>query len=201
MRTHRLELCIALCLAAAACDPVGQPQPDRAAPARAAATEAEGGAPCEHEAHREGGRPAAGGALAGLEAVGGPVSDSVEIVDAADIVADPARFAGRTVRVTGRVKGFCHHARAWYAIDVPGGQPPYLRVVTAPAFLVPEGAMDAEATAVGTVEVQDTAAGQARHYEQEHRLGSAGDAAAEPAGRVQSAILRATGAVFAPPAS
>ena len=194
-----------------ACDPVGQDPPQRDQPERQATKSAEqhAGAREDHEDHHHheegqscsncgGGsaevEPAGDGPLLTEQSVGDPISDDVELVNAADIVANPEQFAGRTIRIQGRVKGFCHHRRAWFAIDVPTATPPYLRVVTAPNFLVPGGIMNASATTVGTVEVTEVPGSRRTHYEREHALGSGGN---EP-GRARRAIIRATGATFAP---
>jgi hypothetical protein len=135
--------------------------------------------------------------LAAATAVGGEVTDTVELVDAGAIVADPEAYAGRTVRVAGVVKGFCHHRRAWFAVDVPGGDPPYLQIATAPGFQVPPGIMNARATAVGVVEISEVPGSRRSHYEREHALGAG---SAQP-GRAVRAVIRATGARFEPPAS
>jgi hypothetical protein len=135
--------------------------------------------------------------LAERVVLGAEAPADVETVDAADILRSPEQYRGKTVRVSGTVKGYCHHARAWFAIDVPGASPPYLRFVTQPAFAVPEGCMGALATAHGTVELVETPRERVDHFEGEHRLGSAaGEAEGET---VVRPIIRAAGAVFEPP--
>lgn len=128
------------------------------------------------------------------QSAGDEVDESIELVDAATILADPEAYEGQTVRIAGQVKGFCHHRRAWFAIDVPEGNPPYLRVLTAPQFQVPSGVMNTQATAVGTVEVIEVPQSRLSHYEREHQLGEGEDRQ----GRARRALLRATGAVFSP---
>lgn len=132
--------------------------------------------------------------LSSERSVGEAVSDDVQLVSAQDIVADPERFSGQTVRIQGTVKGYCHHRRGWFAIDVPSGRTPYLRFITAPRFEVPPGIMNASVTAVGTVEIIEVPGSRVSHYEREHALG-AGEAAT---GRARRATIRATGAVFSP---
>ena len=150
----------------------------------------------EHEhKHEKRDNNSAGDVLLTTESVGQPISDEVELVEATALLANPDQYSGRTVKVTGTVKGFCHHRRAWFAIDVPGANPPYLRILTAPDFLVPPGIMNAEATAAGVVEVQETPGSRVTHYEKTHRLGQG---KAEGPGRAKRVILRATGAVFSP---
>ncbi len=161
------------------------------------AQEASGDDHDDHDDHEHGDEeeaPAEEAVLSAPQSVGAEVSDDIELVSANDIVANPESFAGRTIRVTGQVKGFCHHRRGWYAIDVPNADPPYVRIVTAPDFLVPPGIMNATATAVGTVEVTEVQGSRRSHYEREHELGPG---TAEP-GRTVRAVIRATGARFEP---
>ncbi len=134
--------------------------------------------------------------LASAVTAGQAPSEEIELVEATVLLADPERFSGRTVRVRGSIKGFCVHARAWYAIDVPGGSPPYIRVLALPAFRVPEGAMGAEVLTQGTVELVTLPASRVRHFEEHHQLGSGDD----PPGtaEVTRVAIRATGAVFSP---
>lgn len=202
--TSLVVLSIILTALVLACDPVGEQPQAQNEPARASAqAEKAGKAPAthepeadDHEEHEHGaGRPEANDSpLLGQATAGEPVSDSVELVSAADIIANPDQFAGRTVRLTGQVKGYCQHRRAWFALDVPEATPPYLRVLTAPAFLVPPGVMDAQVTAVGVVEVEETPQARMRHIEREHELGSAGDQGSP--GRAKRVVIRATGAEF-----
>lgn len=170
----------------------------RAEPERAAATAAQSPATPNDEEdhdhdHEEGAAPANDTPLIGQQTVGEPMLDSVELVNAADIIANPDQFAGRTVKISGQVKGYCHHRRAWFALDVPTATPPYIRVLTAPAFLVPEGAINALATTVGVVEVQEVTGSRVHHYEQEHQLGSGNH---DGVGRAKRVVIRATGAEF-----
>ncbi len=147
----------------------------------------------EHEEHEE--APAADPPLAEATTVGVAPEASTPLVSAADIVSNPQRFAGQTVRIAGTVKGYCHHGRAWYAVDAPGATPPYLRVITAPAFRVPGGLINAGSMGQGTVEVIELPRARAQHFEEEHCLGTAED---EEAPAVHRPIIRATGATFTP---
>jgi len=131
--------------------------------------------------------------------LGATAAEGVEVVDAAAVVADPAQYRGKTISVSGTVKGFCHHGRSWYAIDVPGASPPYLRILSRPAFSVPDGVMGATVVTHGTVDVQELPRGRAEHFEQEHALGTVeGDSESET---VTRAVFRAAGAVFSPAAA
>ena len=180
-----------------ACDPVAQDAPREVATERAPAQATSPAvAPAEEAEHeQEGVRPETNDSpFMGQATVGEPVAESVELVNASDILSDPDQYAGRTVRITGQVKAYCAHRRAWFAIDVPGANPPYLRFLTAPAFLVPPGVMDAEVTAVGVVEVEETPQARMRHIEQEHELGST--AGSDAPGRAKRVVIRATGAEF-----
>jgi hypothetical protein len=139
--------------------------------------------------------PADQSSLSSPQAVGQEVDESIELVNAADILADPDAYEGRTVRIAGPVKAFCHHRRAWFAIDVPDGTPPYIRVITAPQFQVPPGIMNAQASAVGTVELGDVPGARMRHFEREHGLVHEGG---RSPGRARQILIRATGATFEP---
>jgi len=189
-------------VAASGCDPVSEPASSQPAERQAAEQPEPAKAPAKntdedgHDHDHENDPPTNDGPLTARAAVGGEVADSVELVDAAAVVANPEQFAGRTVRIRGQVKGFCHHRRAWFAIDVPEGTPPYLRIITGPTFLVPPGIMNATATAVGTIEAQQIPGSRLAHYEREHELGTGG-----AQGRQTRAIMRATGAVFEPAAA
>lgn len=129
----------------------------------------------------------------------GEESSEVESVDAADIIADPSSFEGRTVQVSGSVNGFCVHERGWFAIEVPGASPAYLRVLARPAFRVPEGVFGATAVAQGTVEFQELPLGRVMHFEQTHRLGAT--PRDESAETVRMVVIRGQGATFTPRAA
>jgi len=148
--------------------------------------------------------PASPGEIPVEQAIGAEVSvgapapaDAVEVA-ARDLLSSPEQYRGKRVVVSGRVKGFCHHARAWFAIDVPDGTPPFLRLVTLPAFHVPEGVMGAMARAHGTVEVVDVPTAQADHFATTHRLGPGSGSGSS--GSVPSVVVRAEGAVVTPSA-
>jgi hypothetical protein len=114
-------------------------------------------------------------------------------VTVAELLSNPSQYVGRSVRLEGDVVGMCHHRRAWFALRDPGAtDQQYLRVVTAPAFLVPQGSMGSRATAEGKVDAVDVPAAMAKHYAADHKLGNAD----EVQGPVKQYILRATGAEF-----
>ena len=128
--------------------------------------------------------------------VGGAPPEGLEVVDAAAIVERPEGWHGKQVSVRGRVNGYCHHRRAWFAVEVPGNPPRYLRFMATPAFAVPEGVMGALATVHGTVEIVELPRERIEHFEGEHRLGSGGGG--EGTGPVRRPVVRAAGAVFEP---
>jgi hypothetical protein len=70
-----------------------------------------------------------------------------------------------------------------------------IRVVTAPAFLVPRGSTGRHARAEGTVELVDVPAEAARHYSRDHRLRDPGN----PETAHRAPVLRASGAEFFAP--
>jgi len=106
-----------------------------------------------------------------------------------ELLSNPDAFAGKRVHLEGDVTAMCHHKRAWFAIQDPGdrsGQ--FVRILAAPAFLVPPQSIGKKARAEGTVEIIELPAATQQHLAREHDLGPT---SAEPQKRV---VLRATGA-------
>ena len=116
----------------------------------------------------------------------------VEKVAISQLLADPAAYSGKTVALEGDVSAMCQHERAWFSIAAEDQSGRFVRVMTAPTFLVPAGSVGGSARTEGTVEVIEVAAGHARHLAAEHKLG---DPAAITA-NVQQVVLRAHGAEF-----
>jgi hypothetical protein len=79
----------------------------------------------------------------------------------ATLLGSAERFAGKTIRLEGDVSGMCTHRRKWFTVQATGdrsGQ--WVRVISAPAFLVPPEAVGKRVRAEGTVELVDTPAGK-----------------------------------------
>lgn len=135
--------------------------------------------------------PASG---ASVTAVGAVLAGS-EVVTVKDLLANPDAYAGKSVRLEGNVSAMCTHRRGWFAVIDDGDRTgTVVRVLTAPAFLVPEGSIGRKARAEGTVEVVDVAAGAARHYAAEHKVGDPAELAGDAP--IKQIVIRATGAEF-----
>ncbi len=108
----------------------------------------------------------------------------------ADLTARATELRGQTVTVQGRVSAMCHHRRGWMALQSPddrsGG---WVRVITAPGFLVPADSVGKLARAEGVVQVVEVPDPSRQHLQQEHSLSSPSS---------QQVVLRATGAVLLP---
>jgi hypothetical protein len=120
--------------------------------------------------------------VAGAKLTGAP------LVSVADLLAHPETYVGKTVRLEGNVSAMCQHMRAWFAVQAPGRSADFVRVFSAPAFLVPENAVGTKARTEGTVEVIETSPETARHLAGDHELA----AGAQP----KTVVIRATGAEF-----
>ena len=104
--------------------------------------------------------------MVGQKLAGAPV------VSVRDLLANPNAYQGKTVRLEGDVSAMCQHRRAWFAVQDDGEREGrYVRVVTAPAFLVPAGSVGRRARTEGRVSVVEVPAGSAKHYAEEHKLG------------------------------
>jgi hypothetical protein len=113
-----------------------------------------------------------------------------------DLARRPEAYAGQRVRLEGLVTAMCVHRRAWLALRSPGNdQGANIRVVTAPAFLVPRGSTGRHARAEGTVELVEVSAEAARHYSRDHRLRDPNS----PETAHRAVVLRASGAEFSAP--
>jgi hypothetical protein len=129
-----------------------------------------------------------------VTAVGSRLSGAAQ-VKVVDLMARPDEFAGKTVRLEGDVPAMCVHRRTWFGIQDPGNKSgAFLRVLTAPAFLVPEGSIGKKARTEGTVEIIEVDAAAARHFARMHGLGD--PEAIQGEGKIKSVVLRATGAEF-----
>lgn len=114
------------------------------------------------------------------------------LVKVSDLLANPAGYAGKTVALEGDVSAMCTHERAWFAVAADDQSGRFVRVMTAPTFLVPAGSVGLTARTEGTVEVVEVAADHARHLAGEHQLG-------DPSAikdNLQQVIVRARGAEF-----
>lgn len=130
--------------------------------------------------------PATGRAL---ERVGAPLGDAARVALPA-LLARPETFTGETIRVEGDVVAMCHHRRAWFALQEVGDrQGRTVRVIGAPAFLVPPDAVGRRARAEGVVELVDVPGRARAHLASDHGL-------QEPPPPERVVVLRATGAEF-----
>ena len=115
-------------------------------------------------------------------------------VEIATLIADPDKYAGKVVRIDGKVASYCHHQRGWFALADSDGA--VVRLVTAPAFTVPADIDDVKGVGEGVVEFVDVPEDQAKHYAEDHGLGSEGEKISGPQKQI---IVRATGAKFVLP--
>lgn len=120
--------------------------------------------------------------VAGAKLTGAPV------VSVAELLAHPDNYVGKTVRLEGNVSAMCAHMRAWFAVQAPGRTGEFVRVFSAPAFLVPENAVGTKARTEGVVEVIATSPETARHLAGEHELAQGA--------QQKTVVIRATGAEF-----
>jgi hypothetical protein len=128
-----------------------------------------------------------------VTAVGSKLA-AVPVVKVADVLARPEEWAGKTIRLEGNVTAMCTHRRAWFALQSEDKSGAYVRVLTAPSFLVPEGSLGKKARTEGVLEVTEVSAETATHYAQEHQLAQPGAAAADAPQR--TIVLKAAGAEF-----
>lgn len=119
---------------------------------------------------------------------------AVPVVKVVDVLARPEEWAGKTIRLEGNVTAMCTHRRAWFALQSEDKSGAYVRVLTAPSFLVPEGSLGKKARTEGVLEVTEVSAETAAHYAQEHQLAPPGAAAPEAPQR--TIVLKAAGAEF-----
>jgi len=75
-----------------------------------------------------------------------------------------------TVQLEGYVAAMCEERRAWFAIVSRDQTGDTMRVLTAPAFLVPPGAVGKQVRVEGTVDTTELSAQTAKHLSQKHRL-------------------------------
>jgi hypothetical protein len=123
-----------------------------------------------------------GMALAGAEEV--PVED---------LLKNPAAFEGKTVRVSGEVKDFCHHRRAWFGVSTKDGQQ-MVRVFAAPRFQAPADCKGKTVVAEGKVELITIKPEDAQHYAKEHKFLSKEEI--ESGKPITRPLIRAFGAEF-----
>jgi len=115
------------------------------------------------------------------------------VVTVADLLANPSTYAGKTVRLEGNVSAMCTHKRGWFAVQDNDKSGRFVRIISTPAFLVPENAIGTRARAEGVVELLDADPSMNEHIAKEHQLGAA--AASSPTA-AKTVIVRARGAEF-----
>jgi hypothetical protein len=126
--------------------------------------------------------------------VGEPFGEAQK-VEIAALLADPDTYVGQPIRLEGNVASYCHHQRGWFALADAEGT--VVRLVTAPAFKVPESIEDVQGVGVGTVEIIEIPEEQAKHFAGDHGLGT--QKPEEISGPQKRVIVRATGAEFVLP--
>ncbi len=95
---------------------------------------------------------------------GGPLS-SAPSVPASAVLSEPAKYDGKTVKVSGLVGGVCQHKGCWMTLGT--GQPgePTVRVSFKDyGFFVPTDCMGKQAVVEGQFAVKTMSVGEAQHY-------------------------------------
>lgn len=127
-----------------------------------------------------------------MSLVGAKLS-GLPVVKVADLLAKPDQYAGKTIRIEGDVSAMCTHRRGWFSVQDPGARDgAYVRILTAPSFLVPPGSIGKKARAEGRVEVIDVNPEAAKHYADEHKLNEQNTNGVAN----RSVVIRAVGAEF-----
>jgi hypothetical protein len=116
-----------------------------------------------------------------------------EQVAVADLLKDPAAYEGKTVRVSGQVKDFCHHRRAWFGVSTRDGRQ-MIRVFAAPRFKAPADCKGRTVAAEGKVELVTLNPDDAQHYAREHKFLTKEEI--ESGKPVKRPLIRAFGAEF-----
>jgi hypothetical protein len=129
---------------------------------------------------------------AGVVKLGQALAGAKEVA-LADLFKDPAAWEGKTVRVSGQVKDFCSHRRAWFGVVAQEGQL-MLRVFAAPRFQAPADCLGKTATAEGKVEVLTMKPEAVQHYAKEHKFLTKEEI--ESGQPIKRPIVRAFGAEF-----
>ncbi|MBK8169728.1 MAG: DUF4920 domain-containing protein [Sandaracinaceae bacterium] len=154
-----------------------------ASPAAPAAQAASGeqhaaGEACEHEGaaceHGEGhacdhehasGAPAANTLADGSTLYGHELNASLPVTPLATILAEPARFAGQTVRTEGEVSAVCQRMGCWMELRAESGT---VRVpIAGHAFNLPRDITGKHAVIEGTVSVTELSEAQRAHLASE----------------------------------
>ncbi|HEY0009785.1 MAG TPA: DUF4920 domain-containing protein [Tepidisphaeraceae bacterium] len=91
---------------------------------------------------------------------------AAQTIDVAKLLANPAAFEGKTVRVRGTVSQVCKQSGCWMEVSAPGLSGSAFVKFTCPVDgrLVPMEAIGQPATLEGTVKNQEISEETARHY-------------------------------------
>lgn len=103
----------------------------------------------------------------GWRIFGEPVSTEAPAVDVADVLAQPAAFAGRDVQVRGTISEVCQERGCWVRIaDAAGSAETVFVKFTCPVDgrLIPQDAAGKPIQVQGQVVVEEMSQDQARHY-------------------------------------
>ncbi|MEZ6037277.1 MAG: DUF4920 domain-containing protein [Planctomycetota bacterium] len=82
-----------------------------------------------------------------------------------EVMKDPAKFAGKPIRVTGPITDVCQTKGCWMTLGKPAaGQPPFLVKFKDYAFFVPKDAAGRDAIIEGELSFMQETVEQTRHY-------------------------------------
>ena len=110
-----------------------------------------------------------------------------------DLLKNPTAYEGKIIRVSGKVKDWCHHKRAWFGVSSADGQ--YMvRVFSAPRFQAPMDCVGKQVVAEGKVELITLNAEAAQHYAESHKFLSKEEL--ESGKPIHRPLIRAFGAEF-----
>jgi hypothetical protein len=87
-----------------------------------------------------------------------------------EALASATKLAGKPVQLEGYVSAMCEDRRAWFAIVGRDQTGDTMRVLTAPAFLVPAGAVGKQVRVEGTIDTTEVSAEMAKHLSEKHKL-------------------------------
>jgi hypothetical protein len=148
---------------------------------------------CEKKAEKPEESPApAAPAKQEVEKLGMALAGAEEVA-VMDLLKNPDAYEGKTVRVSGKVKDFCHHRRAWFGVSSKDGQ--YMvRVFAAPRFQAPADCVGKNVVAEGKVELITLKPEDAKHYAESHKFLS--EKELESGKPIKRPLIRAFGAEF-----